>query len=81
MGSVNNLPRPSSRAQFFNDPSDVTWLRATHLKHLPHKEFNSFILFGNEDCPDKIYLYSTFDPLCTTAPVEIINLLELEVAA
>ena len=59
---------------FYNAPSDVSWLRETHLKgpaNLPPflPPFASFVLHGNEDYPDKLDLYASRDPLLTDVPV------------
>lgn len=49
--------------KFLNTLEDCDWLRTTHLNHTLH-EFRSFILFGNEDAPEGVDLYTTADPLC-----------------
>jgi hypothetical protein len=73
---------PGSKEQFFNDKADCLWVRCTHLRHVEHVPFfRSFVLIGNEDCPEAIYLYRDEDPLVTDKPLTVINLLELEVAA
>jgi hypothetical protein len=50
--------------KLLNDIEDIAWLETTHLKK--HKEvhgkFNSFILYGNEDCPDRVELYKKKEP-------------------
>ena len=61
-----------SREQFFNEPSDIDWLFSTHLKGI-NVTFNSFVLVGNEDCPEAVYLYHDSDPLVTDR-ARIINL-------
>ena len=74
--------RPGSRAQFFNDKADCLWLRCTHLrgiKAIPF--FRAFVIVGNEDCPECVYLYEGDDPVADETPLMIVNLLELEVAA
>jgi hypothetical protein len=51
--------------ELLNKPADIDWLFDTHLKAYPklRGEYKSFILYGNEDCPDKIELYKAQDPL------------------
>lgn len=49
--------------QFMNAPDDVQWLKETALKGVQAlPEFQSFILYGNEDAPDRIDLYRSIDP-------------------
>lgn len=72
---------PGSREQFFNDITDCAWLASTHLKGIKHAAFRSFVLIGNEDSPEAVYLYDDIDPLVTDKPSQVITLLELEVAA
>jgi len=52
---------------FLNTPEDCQWLRSTHLGGQDLK-FESFVLYGNEDCPTKVELYFTQDPLYTDEP-------------
>lgn len=64
-----------AKLAFYCDAKDRTWLKETHLKDyvalLPHKmpSFLSFILIGNEDCPDEILLYESVMPLATSKPI------------
>lgn len=51
--------------QFFNTPSDLSWLAMTHLAHVDIKNFHSFVLVGHESNPDVIQLYVDQDPLYT----------------
>jgi len=52
------------RQQFLNDPEDCQWLRDTALRGVQGiKPFQSFILYGNEDCPERLDLYASQDPL------------------
>lgn len=53
-----------SREQFFNDQADIAWLKSTHLKGV-NATFSSFVLVGNEDAPEALYLYPMPDPLVT----------------
>lgn len=54
------------RKQFLNDPDDVQWIRETALKCVALPEewsgFKSFVLYGNEDGPEKLELYKSVDP-------------------
>lgn len=54
-----------------NDAEDVEWLKDTHLKGKSHPDFKSFILCGNEDCPDLLELYVGEDPLFGDSPVAV----------
>ena len=62
------------REQFLNAKADCQWLRDTHLtgaaKH--NIRFRSFILYGNEDAPEKIDLYESKDPDYRDLPVYIL---------
>lgn len=64
-------PHIGSREQFMNEPDDIAWLRSTHLKGVS-TAFESFVLVGNEDAPEAVYLYPDADPLVTDKP-RIIN--------
>jgi hypothetical protein len=58
-----------ARGQFFNDPEDVEWLFSTHLKGRPGRSLRgtkSFVLFGNEDSPDRLHVYAVKEPLMST---------------
>lgn len=49
--------------KFLNEPSDVQWLKETHLKGREGvPPFRSFVLFGNEDAPQVLHLFSSQDP-------------------
>jgi len=61
------------RAQFLTAQEDIDWLFETHLKHLgkndeSYKRCQSFVIFGNEDSPDKVELYDTRNPLVMDKP-------------
>jgi len=64
-----------SRQQFFNEPEECLWLTSTALKGVHTPPFNSFVLIGNEDAPEAVYLYAECDPLVTDKRVSIINFL------
>ncbi len=68
-----------SREQFFNEPSDISWLMSTHLKGI-NATCSSFVLVGNEDSPEAVYLYDDEDPLVTDR-ARVINLMTLKEAA
>lgn len=57
------------RQQFLDYPDDCAWLRDTHLRGLDPPEFGSFILYGNEDCPDKAELYTSKIPTIFDTPI------------
>lgn len=55
---------------FLNEPSDVEWLRTTHLKNVADvPAFGSFTITGNEDCPLTIALYTATDPEYADQPI------------
>jgi len=51
----------------------VKWAIETHLGRnpdaFPYHYANSAILFGNEDCPDRIDFYESESPTITDTPV------------
>ena len=52
-----------AREQFLNETSDVKWLKETHLRGISGvPKFRSFIIFGNEDYPDKVQLFTAKNP-------------------
>jgi hypothetical protein len=51
-----------------DDSDDMHWLREVHLPGLDPK-YQSAVIFGNEDCPDRITVYEDPDPLFTDAGV------------
>jgi len=79
--TFNTIPSVaiSTREQFFNSAEDIAWLHATHLKGI-NSVFESFVLVGNEDCPEAVYLYRDADPLVTDK-ARIINLMAMQEAA
>ena len=51
--------------RFMNDPEDCHWLWATKLgkrEDLKPPIFQSFLIFGNDDDPYKVQLFSSQDP-------------------
>jgi hypothetical protein len=52
------------RMKLLNSVEDIAWLETTHLKNYKevHGRFNSFVLFGNEDWPDRVELYKRKEP-------------------
>lgn len=44
---------------FLNTKQDLIWLRDVHLKNVFYLQldFVSAILYGNEDCPDRVELF------------------------
>lgn len=63
------------REIFLNEESDCDWLRSTHLKHVDpnHKsmQFDSFVLYGNEDSPVRLDLYSLQSPAYNDQPIAV----------
>lgn len=60
---------------FANTPDDCTWLLDTHLSAQYVEDavppFASYILYGNEDCPDRLELFADADPLYTDRPIAV----------
>ena len=59
--------------KFLHAASDVAWLREGHLDGvhtLP--KFQSFILYGNEDFPDRIDLFTKKNPRFDDPPVMVL---------
>ena len=50
------------KTTFMNSPEDILWLNSTHLKGRNPPLFRSFILYGNEDSPERLELFSRTDP-------------------
>lgn len=48
---------------FLNSVADCDWLRKTVLGGRDDIKFESFMLYGSEDCPTKVELYFTTEPL------------------
>lgn len=62
-----------SSMKFYTGKEDCDWLKATALRHIfVPKDFKSFLLYGNEDCPNSVELYADADPTCYDKPVEVI---------
>ena len=60
------------RKTFMNEPADCEWLLSTHLKRvLGVRPFASFLLVGNEDCPEAVHLYADADPLVSDESIYI----------
>lgn len=52
-----------------NTPEDMDWLISVHMGNRKElKYFQSAVLYGNEDCPEKVELYADVDPLITDIP-------------
>ena len=57
-----------AREQFFNDSEDIEWVKEVHLpKNVP--SFKSFIIYGNEDAPEKIELFEEKMPHYKAEPI------------
>lgn len=44
------------------EPSECDWLRSTHLKGIQTPPFESFLLEGNEDAPNRLALFRAQKP-------------------
>lgn len=60
----------SLKQTFLSGPVNCLWLRETHLRHLSLPEFDSAVLYGNEDCPERVELYSLESPTIHDTPIE-----------
>lgn len=60
-------------AIFLNTKDDLYWLFNTHLSGIHFQTVKSFIMVGNEDCPDLIELYSDENPLFGQEPTFTID--------
>jgi hypothetical protein len=58
------------RAQFLNEPTDIDWLFDVHLRDFPlwQTRTKSFVLRGNEDCPQSVELYESPEPTVNDRP-------------
>lgn len=63
------------RQTILNTPEDVQWLEDTHLSSRyydgPRLAFASAVVCGNEDCPERIDLYVTAEPLVSDVPLSL----------
>jgi hypothetical protein len=59
--------------QFLNAPADIEWLFDVHLSDYPlwRDRTKSFILYGNEDCPQRVELFESSDPTVSEKPFMI----------
>lgn len=58
-----------------NSKADLKWLRDVHLKEsttgkLPR--YRSAILYGNEDCPEKIAIYANKQISISDSPLRVL---------
>ena len=59
------------RETFIHGADDMQWLFSTHCKAVAAQlstRCHSAIIFGNEDCPEKVLLYWDEFPLANSAP-------------
>jgi len=56
--------------KLLNGIEDIAWLETTHLKsHINVLgRFNSFMIYGNEDCPIRVELYKRKDLKVNSKP-------------
>ena len=47
---------------FINKPEDMLWLKETHLDKFDIGASKSAMLYGNEDCPERIELFEDGNP-------------------
>jgi hypothetical protein len=53
---------------FINDKEDMGWLKDVHVKNLPNTA-KSAIIYGNEDCPDKVEIFDSEKPHYQDKPI------------
>lgn len=53
--------------KLLNDIESIAWLQTTHLKKFKHT-FNSFIIYGNEDCPIRVDIFKRTNPTIHSKP-------------
>lgn len=56
---------------FINTRSDMKWLSDVHFGGRLPTRFKSAIIYGNEDWPNEIHLYTKKDPLHTDLPIVV----------
>lgn len=56
---------------FMNAPDEMKWLRDVHLPGLS-KKYKSAVVYGNEDWPDKVEVFTEVEPSMTDKPVTLI---------
>lgn len=49
----------------------IAWVFETHIKEPDDKDVDSAILYGNEDAPERIELYSLASPTITDTPIRV----------
>ena len=59
------------RTVLLNTTEYCDWLRATHLKGEILPPFDSFLLEGNEDAPNRVALYRDAKPAYNAKPLAI----------
>lgn len=62
------------KTQLLNALEDIAWLQTTHLKHHPNLTFNAFLIYGNEDCPERVELYKRQELKTYSKPFAILNM-------
>lgn len=55
--------------RFYNGNEDCAWLLDTALRGYEVPIFRSFVLHGNEDCPQTIELYTVANPNHDVPPI------------
>lgn len=57
------------RTILLNSKADCDWLRKTHLKHVTTLPFDSFLLEGNDDAPNRVALFRDAMPSYNSKPI------------
>lgn len=70
----------SQRQTYLDDPDSRSWLLDVHCidlsdwqKDLVSKSVSAFILYGNEDFPDRIEIYGTNTPMNGEIPLFVLE--------
>jgi len=62
---------PGSSPRFYNEKDDWQWLLDTLLRNAEHGHFQSYIIYGNDDYPERVALFSKKEPFITDSPSEV----------
>lgn len=71
------------REQFLNDPDDMKWLFEVHISRQdewkpdrPMDHYQSAVMYGNEDSPERIELFYDTRPHYEDEPIAVIDFYE-----
>lgn len=65
-----------TRETYLDDAESREWILNTHAKHMPdawkeliRRSCSAFILYGNEDSPERVDFYGTNSPMINDMPI------------